>query len=158
MKTSSAIAFLAAATTMAFSSSPSIPGFKDLWDTAEVVISSSAVEIITHDYQGELPEDWEFEYQRVHLKFFVDDVVKGSLNDNSEYFSTVYYTAKKKSNPVNSNKEFRMWGSAPYLSPIDEGSGEKYLVFLRRDVFGRLRPVHNLYYLLKISRGYEMQF
>lgn len=150
MKPIVTLLILAMFATESFAGELSLPTMKELWGVADVVVSSQYIDIEEHEHQRDLPKYLELKYTRVKIHFNVEEVLKGELEKGDDYIWTNFYTAEKIKNPT--GKDDNMFGYEPYLKR--KKSDELYLVFLRRDVFGRLKPVHDRYFLSITSRGY----
>jgi len=132
------------------------PSFTDLWKTADVVFMSDGVEILEDDYQEDLPQDEKLEYLRVNLHFPVSKLLKGKLEDDERDTWVNFYIAYLKEGVEDDGTTLQMFGSEPYLREPGGEFGERYIVFYKRDVYGRLVPVHEKYFLHMVTRGYRV--
>ncbi len=141
------------------------PTVKQLWDASDVVFEAKIQKIEPDTYQEDLPNGKAhgLEYTRVHLFFEVKDFIKGSFTDKESesfkdgiesYFENLnadvmitFYTAEKVGETVDDS-----FPATPYLKLKKYAS---YLVYMKRDVFGRLEPVHDYLFLSMIENGYK---
>ena len=150
---------------ISYGTSMRYPTIKQLWESADVVFEAKIKKIDPDSYQEDLPDGKAhgLEYTRVNVFFEVKDFIKGSFTkEESEklkmlvesYYENLYsdilipfYTAEKTGEIIDD-----LFPPSPYLKIKKYAS---YLVYMRRDAFGRLEPVHDYFFLSLIETGYK---
>ncbi len=143
-------------TQAAFSGQLVIPTMKEMWNAADVVVVAEGWDVEDNVYQGDLPEHPILNYKRVNMFFNECEVLKGELEpanrETNTPAETVWVTtliAEEKSEDEidRSVKVLERFGPPPYISAPPAGRTLSFLVFMRRDVFGKLEPVHPSYFM-----------
>lgn len=150
------IVVLGLLTQAAFAGQLVIPTIKEMWNAADVVVTAEGWDVEDNVYQGDLPEHPILRYKRVNIFFNDCEVLKGELRPaNKEtntpaeivWVTTLIAEEKSEDEVDQSVKVLEPFGPPPYISAPPADRMLSFLVFMRRDVFGDLEPVHPSYFM-----------
>ncbi len=148
-----------------------VPSFLDMWDSAQIVIVCNLPEIEEKEPRTDITSPHpELNYYTSEMVFNIDGerdflneaVIKGSLLPNETeylqeelnlYFQATTSEIREEKREIPEGHVFG-FGTAGFLREPPDGAN-RCLVFLNRDISGRLEPIHPQYYVYYLTRSVE---